>query len=816
MKKIFLLMSLCGLFIFLSCKKDKETDKQIAAVTDQKNDSTDIGDDGWPREAANNGTKLVYYQPQVDSWDDQKEIKARIAFSLTPKDGKQVLGVASLQAATLVDKDSRSVFLKNIQVTDVRFPALDQKKVPEMEKLFKETLPKGGDPVSVDRILADLDTTTSPAKGIAAQNSAPPIFYSSNPAILLIIQGEPVLVPVEKSDIQYVVNTNWDLFFDKATNDYYLLAENIWLTSKKVEGKWIKTTKVPEGLKNLPSGQNFDEVKKMIPPPSSGNAPEVFFSKVPAELILVEGPPKFVKIPGTQLLYIDNTENDVFANEAQGQYYVLLSGRWFGSKSLEGPWSYAGNNLPADFAKIPKDSPRASVLASVPGTQEAKDAVMLAQVPTTAIINKADAEAKAKVTYDGTPQFKPIEGTKMQYAANTPDKVIKVGDLYYLCFQAVWFMSTSPNGPWKVTNSVPKEIYTIPPSSPVYNVTYVTQTNVTDTTVESNTTAGYFGAFIIGATVGAILTYGTGFYYPPYFYYGGLYPYPIYRPWPCTYGAGAVYNPWTGGWAAGRRVYGPYGSAGTSAWYNPATGRYGRSASVQGWYGGRTAASSYNPWTGNYGRTVQGHNAYAQWGHSAATNGRDWVQSGHVTTRRGTAIGYETSGGNKGVITHRRGGGTTIHTNNNMYAGHDGHIYKRDQNGNWSHYNNGNGGWTQAGTLGSSQHKINKPDGTNLPKPDRDAGLANKSLGENNRLGGRTDNFPKADQTLGRPEKPLGEGGSQNVTRDLDHFENSRIQGETRNHDFQNFRNNSNFRSGGGQFGSGGFRGGGGGFRGRR
>jgi hypothetical protein len=235
---------------------------------------------------------------------------------------------------------------------------------------------------------------------------------------------------------------------------------------------------------------------------------------------------------------------------------------------------------------------------------------------------------------------------------------------------------------------------------------------------------------------------------------------------------------------------------------------------VQGWYGGRTAANTYNPWTGNYGQTIQGHNAYAQWGHSAATNGHDWVQTGHVTTRRGTAVGYETSGGNKGVITHRRGGGTTIHTNNNMYAGHDGHIYKRDQNGNWSHYNNGNGGWTQAGTLGGSQRKADKPDLNNLPKRDRESGLANKPLGENNRLGDRADNFPKADQTLGRPEKPLGEAGRQNVTRDLDHFENSRSEGEVRNQNFQNFRNNSNFRNNGGQFGGGGFRGGG--FRGRR
>lgn len=822
MRNAFLIIAVGLSTILFSCKKDKDQLSTETVKSDTVNSKL-IADNGWPREAEHNGAKLVYYQPQVDDWKDFKEIVARVAFSLTPKDGKQVLGVASLKAETLVDKDNRSAFIKNLQVTDVRFPALDEKKVPEMEKLFKETLPQSGEPISVDRILADLSQTKSPPKGIAAKNDAPAIFYSTNPSILVIVQGEPVLVPIDKSDMQYVVNTNWDLFYDKTGKDYYLLADNIWLTSKDLEGKWTKTMSLPAGLNNLPSGQNFDEVKKMIPPPSSGAAPEVFYSNKPAELIAVEGSPKFIKIDGTKLMYIDNTENDVFANEGDGQYYVLLSGRWFKAKALTGPWSYAGNSLPADFAKIPKDSPRANVLSSVPGTQEAKDAVMLAQVPTTAILKKSDAEAKVKVAYDGgTAQFKPIEGTKMEYASNTQEKIIKVGDLYYLCFQAVWFMSTSPNGPWKTADSVPKEIYTIPPSSPVYNVTYVTQTT-TDTTVESSSTAGYLGAFIIGATVGAILTYGTGWYYPPYVYYGGMYP--IYRPWPCAYGGGAVYNPWTGGYAAGRRVYGPYGAAGTSAWYNPATGRYGRSASVQGWYGGRSAASSYNPWTGNYARTNQGHNAYAQWGHSAATNGNQWAQTGHITTRRGTAVGYETSGGKEGVITHRRGGGTTVHTNNNnLYAGHDGHVYKRDANGNWSHYNNGNGGWTQAGTLGSSkktgegiQNRPNQALGAN-GAGERVQPRVNQNLGGETRLGGATqhDNFSRPEQTLGQPNKPLGEAGRSDITNDLDRSAFSRDRGETQTRNFQNFQRDGGGRSGGG-FGGGGFRGGGGGgFRGRR
>jgi hypothetical protein len=59
------------------------------------------------------------------------------------------------------------------------------------------------------------------------------------------------------------------------------------------------------------------------------------------------------------------------------------------------------------------------------------------------------------------------------YATNTSFDVIRVGDLYYTCFQGAWFVSTTPKGPWKLTDSVPAEIYTIPPSNPLYDDTYV-------------------------------------------------------------------------------------------------------------------------------------------------------------------------------------------------------------------------------------------------------------------------------------------------------------------------------------------------------
>jgi len=659
------------------------------------------GDSGWPRQIIKNGATLVYYQPQVDSWDSYRLIKARMAFSLTPSAGaKPALGVVSMESGTTVDKDTRTVYLHDLKFTSVRFSGVETSQQAQLEQTFRAMAPSDPEPISLDRLMADVTAGQTPYKTVAnLKNDPPQIFYSDVPAILLMVEGRPVMSPIEKTDLQFVVNTNWDLFFDKPKGDYYLLNNTMWLTSKNLGGPWVMTKSLPKDMTKLPPGENFDDVKHAVPPPPvAGSAPKVFYSQQPAELLLVRGTPVYSRIAGTRLLYVTNTDNDLFLNDAEDQYYALLSGRWFRAPSFTGPWTYASDKLPQDFTKIPENSEKGRVLASVPGTIEAADAVMLAQIPTTVTVNRAEAEAKAKVTYDGDPQFKPIEKTNLQYATNTQDKVIKDGDLYYLCFQGVWFMSKSANGPWKTAGSVPPEIYTIPPSSPVYNVKYVTQTNPTATTVESSTTAGYFGMFILGAAVGAAIVYGSGWYYPPYVYWGG--PYPIYRPWPATYGAGYVYNPWTGGWAGGRAVYGPYAAAGSSAWFNPATGRYGRSASVQGWYGGRTVASAYNPWTGGYGATSQGHNAYSQWGSSVVGRNGNWAQTGHVSTANGTAFGYRTSNGQRGGGISGQNG-TVVRGANNTYAGNDGNVYRKDGNGNWSKYDNGD--WNSVDTAAAKQ-----------------------------------------------------------------------------------------------------------------
>jgi hypothetical protein len=646
----------------------------------------------WPRTLDADGAHVIVYQPQLKSWRGYRTLVADTAVSITPNGGKPILGVISFKAETITDVSARTVFIRDVEILSSRFPSLDPAQDAAMQQRVHQFYPRMTLTISLDRMIASLEKVNASVPTIAASTQVPTIFFSTSPAIALIVDGKPVLAPIPGIAIEYVVNTTWDLFFDKS--DYYLLNGKTWLQSKDLNGSWAVTTRLPPDMSRLPADQNWGDVLKAIPPSGGAQAaPKVFFAEKPAELILFTGQPIYARIPGTNLLHATNTETNVFVHEPDKQIYVLLSGRWFRSGSLEGPWSYAGNELPPDFAMIPPGKPYSSVLVSVPGTQEASDAVLLAQVPTTATVNRAAAEAQVKVGYAGEPVFSPISGTTMYYAANTTDKVIRVGDLYYLCFQGVWFVSTAPSGPWKTADTVPQVIYTIPPSSPVYNVTYVTVSNPTPTTVESSYSAGYVGMFVIGMAVGVTLVYGTGYYYPPYVYWG---PHPIYYSYPYTYGCAAVYNPYTGGYAVGRAVYGPYGSAGSAAWYNPYTGRYGHATTYQNAYGGHTYASTYNPWTGTYAATSQGHNQYSQWGSSVVQKGDNWAQAQHVTNSQGTAASFETSKGSAGAGFSGAGGNSGFvakdANNNNVYAGADGNVYKKSPDGTWSKWDNGN--WT--------------------------------------------------------------------------------------------------------------------------
>ncbi len=654
-------------------------------------------DTGWPRNVTLKSGTVVWYQPQVESWTDQKNIVAWSAVSYQRTGAKEpALGTIKIEGSTSVAVDDRVVTL-DLRITQYNFPSLSPDQVKELVASV-QALPINQRVLDLDRLLAYVASSPLQVKNVDDIKADPPtVFSSTTPAILLNLDGETVWSPIKGMDLRYVLNTNWDVLEHTPTKTLYLRYNRSWLQAKAIEGPWTLAGKLPESFSKLPADENWKDVKAAVPGDklSDKAVPRVFVSTNPAELIALQGPPSYLKVEGaTTLLWVNNTESDLFRMGQQGDFYFLVAGRWFQSRTLDGPWTFATPSLPEDFKRIPIEHPRSRVLASVPGTPQATEAVILAMVPRTARVNKKELKAP-DVSYQGDPQFQSIQGSQgVERAVNSDKDIVKYGDLYYMCFQGVWFMSRSANGPWEVASSIPQQIYTIPASSPSHHVTYVTVEDNDDEWAMFAYTAAYTGMMIgWGCAV-----WGSGWYYPPYVYYGGFYP--AYYGYPHTYGMGAWYNPYTGGYGRGYAAYGPYGGVGMGASYNPRTGTYSRGAAAYGPYGSRAAGQAYNPRTGTYAQTRQGSNVYGNWGTSAVQRGDNWAQTAHAQNyRRGTSTsGIRTDSG-AGAVSRVGPGGdrTTVGRtqSGDIYAGRDGNVYRRDEGGGWQQ-SNGTGGWSAA------------------------------------------------------------------------------------------------------------------------
>ncbi len=653
-------------------------------------------DEGWPRVHEVENGKIIAYQPQVDSWQDYTRLQARMAIQIIPK-GKTSgnYGAVQLEMDTETNFQTRTVLLKNVQIKDLRFPGTPDDQAETLRQIYTGFVSQQqGMMISLDRVIAAMELAKVQNKTVDVNLAPPKIFYSDKPAILVIFIGEPRLETATEG-LLFAANTNWDLFLDATQGSYLLRDDQSWLTTKDIlKGPWAPVDKLPETLSKLPDDENWKDVKANLPGAPAQVVPAVYVSEEPSELIVTQGVPSYKPIPGTTLLYVDNTESDVFLNAAEGKHYFTVAGRWFRSQNLWGPWQEASKDLPDEFKKIPETSPKASVLASVPGAPDADAAVLLASIPQKAVVERKDTTIQ--VAYEGDPQFKPIETTSISYAVNTPDSVFKVNDAYYCCRGGIWFVAPSPQGQWAVSDSVPQEIYSIPPTHPTHNNSYVYVYDSNPETVTVGYTGGYTGSYVAAT---GVLMFGLGYWaaneinddhwHDYYYHYGPPY-------W--GYGCAAHYDYYNGGYVRAASYYGPYGGAGRAASYNPATGTYQRAAYAYGPNGSAYARGAYNPYTGGYAGHAEVNTPYGSWGRTVVGQGDQWAQAGHRSNAAGATGGIRTSEGT-GIIAHKNkitgdSGAIAKNKYGDVYVGHDGNVYKRDSSGDWSKYD-GDNGWVE-------------------------------------------------------------------------------------------------------------------------
>ncbi len=737
--------------------------------------------EGWPREVSSGGQVFTVYQPQLDSWEGNW-LEGYAAVSVKKaKDQNLTYGVLWFSAQTEVDKQNRLVTLKEITVHRVRFPAVPEQE-PALLAAIQKTVITKTRLIMLDRLEAMLAIMEAEAKAlqVPVKNDPPVILFSTVPAMLIYIDGAPAYRPVKGTLLQRVVNTR-ALILQDAAGKHYLHMFDGWLQAPAIGGPWTvaqsSTSELDKAMKDAVASGQVDlltgrsDAKSPGPSLARVPPPAIYLSTTATELIVSEGPLKYAAIEGTQLVYAENTTGNVFRHTDEQKMYVLVSGRWFRADAPGGPWAYVpGGKLPADFGNIPDTSPKENVKASVPGTPQSMEAVIADGIPQTAAVNRKQAKM-APPKFDGDPQFQPIEGTPLEYAVNSAWPIIRINtNSFYAVENGVWFTAASLSGPWTVADSVPPVIYSIPPSSPLYNVTYVKVYRATPDTVYVGYTPGYYGTCISQGS-GAIVVYGTGYRYSPWV--GSVW----YGP-PLTYGYGSAltFTPWTGwtygfgfGWtdpnstateatastvtyanvpasspsSVSISVYsygwGPYPWWGAYGWgyyypypyyypyyyrgYGAAWGPYGAVAwGPGGWAAttgnvyhrwGSTSAvtrtsAGYNAWTGNaWARQVgAGYNSrtgtiaagqrgavgnvytgnYAYGGRGAVYN----PATGQGVTGGRVTVGNAGSGQSGSAAWLRGEQGGVARVGDDVYAAHDGTVYRKTDSG-WQ--SNSGGGW---------------------------------------------------------------------------------------------------------------------------
>ncbi len=680
----------------------------------------------WPRTFKDNTTTLLVYQPEIEKWDGYN-FEARFAVSIQEASSPApTFGVVWVTATSNVDKDEGIVTLTNIKIVKSNFPT-EPNNAKKYTDYLTTQIPAQSMPIPLQQLANKFNLGQS-LKKVAAQpikNTVPNIIFSDEPALLILIDGNPVMRPVAGTNCNRVFNTN-ALIVQNATEGgpYYLRALNYWYKSDTLQGPWTVDPDAANPPSLLPSVLDAALATKQVDPinPPQGQnppPPDIYVSTVPAELVQTQGQPQFVPIHNTALLEVRNSDNAIILDIGNQLFYVLISGRWFSSPAITGsPWTFVpGDQLPADFAKIPPDSDKGNVLVSVPGTPQAEEAVIANSIPQTATVNRN--QAQLTVTYDGAPQFQPVVGTPLQYAVNTVTPVIEVNpSSFYAVTNGVWFTSSAPMGPWTVATSVPAVVYSIPVTSPIHYVTYVQIYGYTDSVVYVGYTPGYYGTVV---SPGGVVVYGTGYYYPPYI--GTT----VYVAPPPTYGYGAGFADG----AASGFLFGFAAGAILGACLEPHWGCWGGSTYnvnvtnvYHGWGGGVVTTGPVYGYHGGEYHGAAGFNPYnGNW--AAARNGS------YYNPATGTyAHGQESASGNAytGNYNGQRSG-NAYNPNTGRSASGSSSISGNAYNGNWNANQNRNYNDSKTGVNASSSKSAsgNVYNGTGSEQINRNASTANGS-----------------------------------------------------------------------------------------
>ena len=206
--------------------------------------------DPWPRVIDLANGQVLVYQPQINSWIGN-QLDFRAALALKPEGAKEeTFGVIFASARTQVDKIARTVLYENMKILKLDFPTLPDHGAAYSTELQADFVKTIGS-ISLDRMEAALAAAGIKATSVEVNNTPPQVIVSYTPAILVPVDGAPVLKPTSDTRFQRVVNTRALILQGGLEQNFFIHVYDGWLSSSSVSGPWALSSFQPLGMDSL-------------------------------------------------------------------------------------------------------------------------------------------------------------------------------------------------------------------------------------------------------------------------------------------------------------------------------------------------------------------------------------------------------------------------------------------------------------------------------------------------------------------------------------------------------------------------------------
>jgi len=236
---------------------------------------------------------------------------------------------------------------------------LDNNPDKKLHKLLKEALKS-------DTSIQTFDPPSEEIGGILANGGAPEVLVSTQPAELVITDGEPEYEPIPGTELLYAKNTSSDIFKYVGDGMTYVLLSGRWFRTSDPNNSsgwsFVPPDQLPADFKSIPEGHA--KASALASVPGTPQAQDALIStQIPQTATInrnattqipYDGQPNFQPIDSTNLQYAVNSPYPVIYDNSN--YYALDQGVWYNSAAPDGPWG-AATSIPPSIYGIPPSSP---------------------------------------------------------------------------------------------------------------------------------------------------------------------------------------------------------------------------------------------------------------------------------------------------------------------------------------------------------------------------------------------------------------------------------------------------------------------------